>query len=185
MINPITPYCFHNTQIKNNSRPAFGAQNVVGKYVKPIKEEHLPLLDKLADFFAGTTRMLQTQHRQLATKSGALKVRNIAQPVPEGRIEFDAFKWISFTPKKFRTSDAKKIDLCHIEYVDPPKCRKFDIVMTDSPRSPKKGDIFLFNSHRADRTPIREQEAEEVNNFLARFGDDISRVIRKYDKKLQ
>lgn len=157
--------------------------NPVGKYVKPIEVKHIGLLDKLGEFFAGVSDMLKNQQKSLATQSGALNVKNIADPIPEANIQFDDVKSLTIRPKKFRLEGSKDlVSLCHFEYSSP-KTSKFDIVMTDGGVL-KKGDIFSYDYHRADKHPIRDNEAKTINNIFERYGEDILNIIRKYQKKL-
>ncbi len=157
--------------------------NPVGKYVKPIEVKHIGLLDKLGEFFAGVSDMLKNQQKSLATQSGALNVKNIADPIPEANIRFDDVKSLTIRPKKFRLEGSKDpVSLCHFEYSSP-KTSKFDIVMTDGGVL-KKGDIFSYDYHRADKHPIRDNEAKTINNIFERYGEDILNIIRKYQKKL-
>lgn len=157
--------------------------NPVGKYVKPIEVKHIGLLDKLGEFFAGVSDMLKNQQKSLATQSGALNVKNIADPIPEANIRFDDVKSLTIRPKKFRLEGSKDpVSLCHFEYSSP-KTSKFDIVMTDGGVL-KKGDIFSYDYHRADKHPIRDNEAKTINNIFERYGEDILNIIKKYQKKL-
>lgn len=183
MITPILSN--FNLQNKINSRkPTFcGTNSVVQKYVKPIDEKHLPMLDKIGDFFNGLKDIFKAQYKPLSTNSGVLKVSNEAEPIPEALLDFGASKHAKLTPKRFRISDVK-LDLCHVEYNDSNKIHKFDIIFNKGVKSPKKGDVFAYNSHRADKSPIRESEVNVINKFFERYSDDISSIIKKYQKKL-
>lgn len=173
-----------NVQYKPNVL-SFNGGNTLGRYVKPVNTKHINLLDKIGEFFTGVSEMLKAQQKTLATQSGSLNVKNIAEPIPEAVIQFDKFKSLTIKPKKFRLEGSRDaLNLCHFEYFDPPKLSKFDIVLTDSPKSVKKGDIFAFDFHRADKHPIRDNEAESVNKLFDRYSDDIQSIIRKYQKKL-
>ena len=112
-----------------------------------------------------------------------MNVKNIADPIPEANIQFDDVKSLTIRPKKFRLEGSKDpVSLCHFEYSSP-KTSKFDIVMTDGGVL-KKGDIFSYDYHRADKHPIRDNEAKNINNIFERYGEDILNIIRKYQKKL-
>lgn len=185
MINSISMFSQRLSTQNNRNAVSFSGGNPVTKYVKPVSQKHVPLIDKLGEFFAGVAQMLKAQQKSLSTQSGSLNVKNLAEPIPEAKIQFDKFKWITLKPKKFKLEGSKEpIHLCHFEYFDPPRLSKFDIVMTDTPKSVKKGDIFSYDFHRADKHPIRDNETESVNKLLDRYSDDILSIIRKYQKKL-
>lgn len=184
MINSVSMFS-QRPSVQCRQTPISFCANPVSKYVKPVNAKHITLLDKLSEFFAGVSEMLKAQQKSLSTQSGSLNVKNLAEPLPEAVIQFDKFKSLSIKPKKFRMDGSKDtINLCHFEYFDPPKLSKFDIVLTDTPKTVKKGDIFSYDFHRADKHPIREYEAENVNKLLERYSDDIQSIIRKYQKKL-
>lgn len=165
-----------------NSRVSFQA-SPVSRYVKPVEVKHLGLLDKLSEFFAGAAEMLKQQQRPLSTKSGALNICNITEPLPEARIKFNETNSLTMRPKKFHLEGEKEpVKLCHFEYSSQ-KTDKFDVVLEDT-KLVKKGDIFAFNFHRADKHPIRDNEAAQVNRFFDRYGEDILSIIKKYRKKL-
>ena len=186
MINQISTFSANNQSYNqyNIIMPVFRGKSVIPRYVKPIEEKHIPLLEKLSEFFAGTKEMFIRQQKDLATKSGSLQVKNIAEPIPEAKISFDEAKILTVRPRKFKSSDTPKIDLCHFEYFDSPKTTKFDIVIGDDSPLVKKGDIFSYGEHRADKSPIRYSEQESVNKIFNRYASDILNIIKKYQKKL-
>lgn len=182
MINFIPALSFNNYyQQKNNLvSPSFQGKDVVIKYVKPIDNKHLPLFEKLQEFFAGVADMLKSQQKTLKTQSGTLNVSNVAEPLPQAVIQFDKLKSMTIKPKKFKTQDGTRLELCHFEYTDAPKTTKFDVILNDK----LKGNLFAYGSHRADKHPIRENEQENVNKLFDRYATDIINIIRKYNKKL-
>ena len=183
MINQITNYSHsaYNTQI---IRPVFqGRTDSIQKYIQPVNEKHLPLLDIIADFFKGAAEILQKQYKQLSTESGSLHVQNIAKPIPQAQMKTYDNKTLTIRLGKYST-EKKKIDLCRFELSDKNKPKTFDIVLTDTIGSPKKGDIFSYTYHRADKHPIQESEAADVNIILEKYGTGIQKVLRKYQKKL-
>ncbi len=186
MINAIKPYSLQQTQCHSGKfQPAFqGKISVINKYVQPMDSKHISLLEKLTEFFSGVSEMLRTQQKNLLTQSKCLEVSNIAEPIPEAKIRLSENRWITISPKKFRTDENKRIDLCHFEVHTPPQKQNFDIVTSEGISSPQKGDIFVYNYHRADKHPIRNSEVHEVNRFFNRYSSDIQNIIKKYQKKL-
>lgn len=186
MINQVSAFSIpkQNYNTSNILRPVFTGKDVISRYVKPVNEKHIPLLDKLSEFFAGVSEMLKKQQKDLATQSGSLKVKNIAEPIPEASIQFDELKSLTVRPRKFKSADTSKIDLLHFEYSNPAKTTNFDIVISDNSVSPRKGDIFSYGKHRADKHPIRDNEAGSVNKMFDRYSEDITNIIKKYRKKL-
>ena len=182
MINFIPAFTINsNYQNRNNVvRPSFQGKDVVSKYVKPLDNKHLPLFEKLQEFFAGVADMLKSQQKTLKTQSGSLNVSNVAEPIPQAAIQFDKLKSMTVKPKKFKTPDGKRLDLCHFEYTDISKTTKFDVILDDK----LKGNLFSYGNHRADKHPIRENEQESVNKLFDRYASDIISIIRKYHKKL-
>jgi len=183
MIYPIFSTSLTGKIYSNNKVIAFSGNNVIPKYVKSVNAEHVPMLEKLGEFFQGLKEILKNQYKNLSTQSGSLKVSNTAEPIPEAVIDIGADKVIKLSVKKFRNPDVK-LDLCHVEFNNLRNVDKFDIVMNDLKTSPKKGDIFSFNFHRADKHPIKDSEAGFVNQFFEKYSQDISNIIRKYQKKL-
>lgn len=186
MINQVSAFSIskQNYNTSNVLRPSFTGKDVIRRYVKPVNDKHMPLLDKINDFFIGVSEMLKKQQKDIATQSGSLQVKNIADPIPEAKIKFDELKSLTIRPKRFKSADTSKIDLCHFEYSNPPKTTKFDIVIGDNSTVAKKGDVFSYNNHRADKHPIRDNEADSVNKLFDRYSEDITNIIKKYRKKL-
>ena len=188
MINSISSYSVLQPKSNYNIRhaaPAFqGKISVISKYVQPIDNKYIPLLDKLTDFFSGINLLLKDQQKILSTQSKHLEVSNLAEPIPEAKIKISENRWIKIRPKKYKTDENTKIDLYHFEINNPPEKHNFDIIVSDEISSPKKGDLFSYNYHRADRHPIRTSEVTDVNRCLKRFGDDILNITKKYQKKL-
>lgn len=186
MISLIPAVSFSNNyQSRNNIvAPSFQGKDVISRYVKPVENKHLPLLDKLQEFFTGVAKMLKAQQKTLKTQSGSLNVSNIAEPIPQAVIQFDKLKSMTVKPKKFKAPDGTRLDLCHFEFDDSKRISKFDVISSDNKASSLKGNIFAYNNHRADKHPIRENEQESVNKIFDRYSLDIINIIKKYQKKL-
>ncbi len=113
MIYPIFSFPLTGKNYSNNKVIVFRGNNVIPKYVKSVKAEHVPTLDKLGEFFQGLKEILKTQYKNLSTKSGSLKVSNVSEPIPEAIIDLGNDRVIKLSSKKFRNSDVK-LDLCHV-----------------------------------------------------------------------
>jgi len=183
MIYPILIAQNQTSNLKPNKVTFGGTAYVVQKYVKPIEPKHVPMVEKLGEFFIGLKDIFKKQYKPLTTSSGALKVANTAEPIPEAVLDFGTLGSAKLVPKKFKLADVK-LDLCHVEYNDTKKIHKFDVILNDSVKSPKRGDVFAFDTHRADKAPIRDYEVNVINTFFDKHSQDILSIIKKYQKKL-
>lgn len=186
MINQITFSSYNSINVRNRyqQHPNFqGAGQTVSKYVRPIDSKHIGLIDTISEFFKGVSDMLLSQYKKLSTQSESLLVENKARPIPEAAMKMHDSKMMIIKPHKFYV-DNKQLELCTFELEDKYKNKRFDIVLTDNIKSPQKGDLFLYNYHRADKHPIRDEEINDVNKLLDKYSNDITRILRKYQKKL-
>ena len=53
MINQVSAFSIskQNYNTSNVLRPSFTGKDVIRRYVKPVNDKHMPLLDKINDFF--------------------------------------------------------------------------------------------------------------------------------------
>ena len=78
MIYPILIAQNQTSNLKPNKVTFGGTAYVVQKYVKPIEPKHVPMVEKLGEFFIGLKDIFKKQYKPLTTSSGALKVANTA-----------------------------------------------------------------------------------------------------------